>query len=342
MVLEFLQQEHLEVLRVVHGQLGHGVKGALRLGGDNAGNLPQLAVADVAAVLILLPGGVEVGRLHAVEGHRADLVQGGHAQTGLGDLRRRVDQCLVAAEQRADSGAAGAEALGYGVDENELLRHILKTGRRGQVAAVVDELAVDLVADEIEVMLLGDIRQQAQLLLRQDGAGGVARVGDQKRPGVFVDERLDLLPGGVAVAVLGPGMDRADTASRRTDKGMVIGIEGLGDNDLTALVEDTKHGHEKRLTAAGGNEDVAAVKIHPQTGVVTPHRLNEGRDAGGRRVGQDAFAVARDGVEIDLRGLNVRLADIQGVDGDAALSRRLRKGVELADGRQLTGVDLFG
>ena len=41
----------------------------------------------------------------------------------------------------------------------------------------VDELAVGLVADDEQVVLLGDVDHQAHLLRREHRAGGVAGVG---------------------------------------------------------------------------------------------------------------------------------------------------------------------
>ena len=113
----------------------HGVKllkGAVRE--------QQLAVGD--------PGGGE-------EGSGLDAV--GHDAVGAASEARDALNADDAGAVAFDARAAGAEALRNGIDENEILVDIAESARRGRLCAVIDELAVDLVADEIQAVLAGAI-----------------------------------------------------------------------------------------------------------------------------------------------------------------------------------------
>ena len=43
------------------------------------------------------------------------------------------------------------------------------------------------------------------------------------------------------------------------DQGIVVGVEGLRDEDLVAVVQDAVHGDLQRLAAAGGDEDITGI-----------------------------------------------------------------------------------
>ena len=77
----------------------------------------------------------------------------------------------------------------------------------------VDELAVGLVADDEQVMLLGDVDHQVHLLRREHRTGGVAGVGAHDGAGVLVDQRLDARAVGVAVALLGSWSGRGGSVA---------------------------------------------------------------------------------------------------------------------------------
>ena len=70
---------------------------------------------------------------------------------------------------------AGRKALGNGVDDDDVLRRFLGKGAEGlQRLAAVDELAVGFVADEEQIVLLGEVNEHLHLVVRQHHAGGVA------------------------------------------------------------------------------------------------------------------------------------------------------------------------
>ena len=129
-------------------------------------------------------------------------------------------------------------------------------------------------------MFSGDVGHETQLLPGQDGAGGIARVGDENGARALVDERLDAAALGVAVAVLRCGADGTDTSAGHADEGVVIRIEGLRHQHLAALVEDAEHGDQQSLAAAGGDENVVGGELRAQAGVIAPHRLEQSGDPG--------------------------------------------------------------
>ncbi|CAN3999974.1 DUF3801 domain-containing protein, partial [Dysosmobacter welbionis] len=215
-----------------------------------------------------------------------------------------------------------------------VLGRIVKLGHGGQRLAAVDELPVHLVADKEQAVLFGDVRHQAHLLRGEDHAGGVAGVGHQDGPCVLVDQGLDSRPVGVAVALLRSCGDRPDHAAGDTDKGVVIGIEGLRDQDLVSLVQNAGQGHLQRLAAAGSGVDVRLLQVDAQVGVVALHRRQKLRHAGGRRIGQHWVLEILHRVKEGLGRLNVRLADIQMIDLAALGLCRQLIGQKLPHGRE--------
>ena len=124
--------------------------------------------------------------------------------------------------------------------------------------------------------------------------------------------------------------------------GVVVGIEGLGDKYLIAVIQDAVHGDLQSLRAAVGDQDVTGVEVHIQVGIVLADGLHQLGDAGGRGVGQHRQVKVPDSVKVGLGCLDVRLADVQMVDLLALGLGRHRVGVELAHGRQSALQDFAG
>ena len=331
-VVELLQQPLLEGVGIVHGQGGHDVEGAAGALADHAGDLVELGHHRVAAALILLADGGEVVGTHRIQRGGGHLIQRGHGQTALGVLHGLRHQLFVAGDHAADAGAAGGKPLGHRVDDDDVLRRVLELTHGLQRLVGVDELAVRLVADDEQVVRLGDVHHHAHLLRRQHGAGGVAGVGDHDGTGVLVDLRLHLGAVGVVIAVVGRGGNGVDLRAAGIGHGVVVGIERLGDEDLVAVVEDAVHGDLQRLAAAVGDKDITGVEVHVQIGVILSDRLDQLRDTGGRRIGQHRQIKVLHRVKIRLGRFNIGLADVQVIDLLSLGLRRHRIGVELAHG----------
>ena len=332
MVVEVLQQPDLELLRVVHRQGGHGVKRTLRALAHHPGDLLQLAHHRVPAALVLVPDGGEICRSHIVQSGRGHLVDGRHAQTALGVLHGVGHQLLIPGNEAANARAAGGKALGNGVDNNDILRRVLKFTQRLQRLPGVHELPVGLVADDEQAMLLGNVHHHAHLLRGQHGAGGVAGVGTHNGPGMLVDLRLDLLAVGVVIPLLGLGGNGMDGRTAGADHGVIVGIKRLGNENLVPVVQNAVHGDLQGLGAAVGNENILRCKMHIQLGVVAADGLDELRHAGGRGILQHRLVEMLHRVKIGLGRLNVGLSDVQMIDLLAFFLGRHRIGMELAHG----------
>ena len=228
----------LELVSVVHGQGGHDIESALGLGVHHAGDLLQTLHQRVAPSLVLLTHSGEILRAHSVQSGGADLVDGGGAKTALAPFHGVTHKLLVAGDKAADAGAAGGKALGNGVDDDDVVLVALQLQKAHQRLTAVDEFPVDLVADDEEVVLFGNVGHEFYLVFGKHGAGGVAGVSEHDGPGVLVNAGLHALAYGELVALLRGSGDGAHGCAGKTDEGAVIGIEGFGNDDLVALVQN--------------------------------------------------------------------------------------------------------
>ena len=157
----------------------------------------------------------------------------------MAELQQRVLELPVPGHQASHPGAAGGKPLRDRVHNDQIVVNIPEMGHGGDpIGIVVAELPVDLVADQEQVVLLGNIRDHAHLVLIQDHPRGIAGVGNEDGPGIFGNKLFDPPPVGITVALLRAGGQGPDHAARRMDKGGVIGIVGLGDNDLRIGVQN--------------------------------------------------------------------------------------------------------
>ena len=236
-------------------------------------------------------------------------------------------QVLVAGDQHADTGAAGGESLGDGVNDDHVVVHALETAGAEDVVGVIDELAVDLVADQVQVVFLGDLGDHLQLLLGQHVAGRVLRVDDCDRAGILVDQGFQLFLVRVVVVLLGDGGHRTDHAAGSLDEGVVVGIEGLGHDHFGAGIQDAEEEDLQGLTAAGRDQNVLLGVLHADAVVVVHDCFLQGLDALGVGVGENLLGEVPNSLE-ELGGcFDVGLADIQLVDLLAGLfaGHRIRR-----------------
>ena len=219
---------------------------------------------------------------------------------------------------------------------------VREAGEARELVAVVGELAVDLVRDDVEVVLLRQLGRSLQLLLGVDGARRVAGVREPEGPRSGRDELLDHLHGGQVEALLGPRGDGDDLRQRGVGEGVVVRVEGLRQQYLVAGVADGLHGEGEGFAAAVGDVDVVPV-VRDVPGVVV------GADGvaqlvaplrGG--VGDGVHLEAADGVKIPLGRLDVRLADVEVKDLLALGLRLVGVGDEAANGGCGQRFDSFG
>ena len=129
-------------------------------------------------------------------------------------------------------------------------------------------------------MLLCDIDEHLHLLVAQHNAGRVAGVRDHDGAGVSVDERLDLLAHGIAVALLGASGNGRDGRTAGAYHGVVVGIKRLRNENFVAVVKNALEHDLKRLAAAGGDIDLVSTEVHVELCIILPDRLDQLGDTG--------------------------------------------------------------
>ena len=292
----------------------------------------QLPHHGVAAAMIFLAHGGEILRPDAVERRGRDLVE-----RRDGEPRLTVFQCLrhklhIPADEAADARAAGGEPLRHGVNQDQIFIAIAKLQERQQLTGLIGKLAVDLVGDQVEIVFHGHVEDHFHLVPRQARAGRVAGIRDHDGLCLRRDARLDLFAVCEEIALLRLRVQGMDTGAGRGDKGMIVRIERLWDDDLVAVVQNTVARDLERFAPARGDEHIPRVQRHADARIIAADRVDQRRDAGRGRVGQRGLVEAADGLE-QLRGrLNIRLADIQMIDLFACCRRCDRIGVEFTHG----------
>ena len=230
------------------------VERALRLEARQA-HLREAVVDQVAAAVVLgdhlfhvlltvaqrLDGG-NLGRDRRAE-HRV-----------LVNLRHSADERLVA-ERVADAPARHRVGLREAVEEDRALLHAGQRGEADVLLAAVREVAVDLVGDDDEVVLLGEGGDSEEVLARHDGARRVVRVADEQHLRFRRHVLLELVWRD-AELVLNLGRHGDGLAAREDRAGLIGDVARLRDEDFVARREDGAHDEVERLADADRHEDV--------------------------------------------------------------------------------------
>ena len=249
---------------------------------------------------------------------------------------------MVAAEDGTHPGTTGGEPFGDGIDDDNILRSIgvLPEGLQG--LAGIDKFTVRLVANDEQVVLLGNVAHEALLFGGQHNAGGVARVGADNGAGVLIDLRLDFSPVSVAVSLLGGGGDGVDAGAGGIDHGGVVGIEGLRNQNLVSVIQNALENDRKGLGAAGGDENFILFKVHVQVVIILLNSVDQLGHTRGGSVFQNRLAEIPHGLKKLRRGLHVGLANVQMIDLTAFGFRRHCIGMELPHRGQTAFFDFAG
>ena len=170
------------------------------------------------------------------------------------DLRHGADEGLVA-ERVADAPARHRVGLGEAVEEDRALLHAGQGREADVLLAAVRQVAVDLIGDDDEVVLLGKGRDGQEVLARHDGARRVVRVADEQRLRLGRHVLLELIRRD-AELVLNLGRYGDGLAAREDRAGLVGDVARLRDEDFVAGGEDGAHDEVERLTDADRHEDV--------------------------------------------------------------------------------------
>ncbi len=287
-------------------------------------------VGDVLSVVLVLE-----------ERDEAELLERRRGETNLAELvHGRVD-VLVPRGQATDARAARRKALGDRVDEDRVLGEL---GERHDAdgLALVHQLPIGLVGDDEEVVLQRKLGQPLDLVVPVPDACRIRGVGEEDRPRPRGDEALDLLRWRKVKAVLDAGGNGHDPVAVHGRVSGVVRVERLGDQDFVAWIARRLKGEAERLTPADGHDHFVVGERDAKLGVVPHHGVDRLGNAHRRAVRQDAdFGVAY-ALHKGCRCRDVRLADVEVVDVDAALLRGVGERGESPNRGPLEGLHAVG
>ena len=199
--------------------------------------------------------------------------------------------------------------------------------------ARVDELAVHLVGEEVQVVFLHEIPDPVHLLLRVQVAGRVVGIADEDGLCALVDQFLELLHLRQAEALVDGGRHRPDHGAGGDREGHVVGIRRFRDDDLVARVQAAQEREQHGLAAAAGDDDLIGPELD-LVPVVVPHQRLPQRPISLRRaVFQGVTVDVLEHVQRLLRRRQVRLADVEPIDLHPPVLRRIRQRRQLPDRR---------
>ena len=148
------------------------------------------------------------------------------------------------------------------------------------LAAVVDELFIDLVGDDVELLFHGQRGDLLKRFTRDHAAEGVAGAVEDKHLGLVGDARRDLLGADDEAVLVVAGHEHRHAAHHLHHLGIADPV-GRGDEHLVARVAEGERNVQDTLLATNEGLDFRSpVKIHviPSL-VITSHRLAQLRDA---------------------------------------------------------------
>ena len=333
LVLEIGQQPRAELVGIVNGQTRHGVERTHWYGRINARDTVQAVNQELAPlhVLVVHFEHVLLRRVHA--GFRHNLPEQRRAQARLAELHDALAHFLVLGHQRADTDAALAVTFRHGIDQNDILLNAVQVEGRNIGRARVAELAVNLVGEQVEVVLLDQVAYLVHFLAGVQVTGRVVRVANQYALGARRNQGLETLHGRQGETVLNARHDRFDNRAGGYGKGRVVGICRLRHNDFIARV---KAGHERELHRFGTarrNDDFLGAHFYIETLVVKRHFLAQGLEAVARAVFQHLAVDVAHRLQTDFRRLQIGLPDVQMVHFHAARLGLVGQRDQLADRR---------
>ena len=194
---------------IVGGQVGGADVNPCQIGAFEAADLElrQVGVDEVQQVLIILPY-ILVHLVNPVAAFVVGGLQGDDTEgvdvTHLVDIDDAVDTAaplVVLADDVGNLQTGEIEVLRRRVERHAVVGIDEPEGR--EVVARHDDLAVDLVADYLDVMLAADVGHTLQLFLRPHATAGVVRVAEQEDGrllvGAFAFEVVEVDAVGVAL-----------------------------------------------------------------------------------------------------------------------------------------------
>ena len=191
-------------------------------------------------------------------------------------------------------------------------------------------------------MLLDNVHNGLHLLMGQHHTGGVAGVGHHDAAGMLVDQRLNAGLVRIAVALLRGGRNGPDGTAGHVGEGIVVGVERLRHQQLVAVVQNGGQHEFQRFTGAGGHQNVAPVQLDADLCVIAADGIQIFRQARRGGIFQHRILEVPNRFKERVRCFDIRLADIQMINGTALGLCLRRAGIELAHRGQLAFLNLTG
>ena len=163
---------------------------------------------------------------------------------GLGHRRR--------GQRIADAPAGHGIGLGDAVDEDRVrLDLVTERGDAGKLHAVIDELIIDLIRDDIQVMLHADICDGFERLFRIDSAGRVGGVIEDDGLGLIRDGLLELLRRELEALLLADIDNNGHAAEQANHLIITDPVRGRNDHFITRIDQRGQRNVDRVLGTTG-------------------------------------------------------------------------------------------
>ncbi len=249
---------------------------------------------------------------------------------------------LVARREAADARAARREALGDRVDEDRVLAPT--SGNDMMLVASPSYMSSRYGSSEMmnRLCLSASLASPAISSSRVPDARRVGRVREEDRPRARRDQLLDLRHRREMEAILDPRRDRHDSVAVHHRVADVVRVERLRDQHLVARIARRLEGEAERLAAADRHDQTRRGR-----GGCPGRRSTRTSRRSSRRCPSPGCTTRRrpcvaDALHERGRRRDVRLPDVQVVDGDAALLGGVGERGESSNRRPLQGLRAFG
>ena len=289
------------------GDVGESVKGAHGSQAADAVNGVEALHDDLPAAAILLLHLLHRGLVAGESGHAAPLdalVDGGeHVLQELGHGGDDLLRACAVAQAEAGHGIL----LGKAVHHQGPLLHAGEAGDAGIGLVRPEQLVVDLIGEDVQVLLLYQIGDLAQVLRAGHAAGGVGGGIDEDHLGLGGDGGPEVLYV-IHEAILLLDPDGHGHRAHLGDEAAVVGPAGIGQQHLIADVQNGGAGQAQHADGAGADEDLLGLVVQAPLLIGPGHCLPQGGDAGvGSIVGLAPLEGGHRGVDDVLGRGEVRL-----------------------------------
>ena len=232
----------------------------------------------------------------------------------LTELHHCLADGFVLGDECTDTDAAFAVSFRHAVHQDDVVLYALQMAGGDIRRFGVDELAIDLVGDEIEVVFLHQVTYLPHLLFGVEVACGVVGVADEDSTCLGSYLFLELLDRRQFEAVLDIRLDGFDHGSAGDGEGHVVGVGRVCDDNLVAGVETAHISEHDCLRTAGGDDDLVGREVNAVIGIVTDHLCPQRFESLRWRIGEDVLFEVPDRFEGLRRCLDIRLSDIEVID----------------------------